>query len=48
MKYSCLQVRECPAREEFPIMSQELFPVKEFTLGRKGVSRVFSAADIQI
>lgn len=47
MKYRYLQVRECPDREEFPGTVQELFLFKEFTLGKKGVSRVFSAAEIQ-
>lgn len=47
MKYSYLDVRECPDREEFPSMVQELFPFKEFTLGKKGVSKVLSAAEIQ-
>lgn len=43
-----LKVRETPEdREEFHSTVKKLFPFKEFTLGKKGVSRVCSAAEIQ-
>lgn len=47
MSYRYLKVRETPDREEFHSTLKKLFPFKEFTLGKKGVFRVCSAAEIQ-